>query len=113
MLEDTTRYDVRRAIRWAIYTGIAALPLAAIPVVMMMRDGMARSEALPTLLFFEAMICVFPAAISMVVGFPLWFLRSTRGIGTKLVAYGATLGVIVFGSLTLESLLGTLGMGQV
>ncbi len=105
MLEDTTRYDVRRASRWAIYTALAALPLAAIPVVLMMKDGMARSEALPTLLLFEALVCVFPAAISMLVGFPLWFLRRTRGIGTNLVAYGAALGVIVFGSLTLEYLL--------
>ena len=100
-----TRYNLRPVGRWAVYTALAALPLAAIPAVLEMREGMPLSEAFSTLLFGMAMICLFPATITMLASFPLCILRRTRGLGTNLMGYGAALTVIVFGAFGLMVLL--------
>lgn len=110
MQANTTNYNLRPVGRWAIYTALAVLPLAAILVVLAVRDGMALSGVLPTLLFVEAAVCVFPAAIAMLASFPCLVVRRTRGIGANLMAYGAALGVIVFTTFLLVSLLSYLGM---
>ncbi len=112
MLEDTTNYNLLPVGRWAIYTALAVLPLAAIAAVLAVRGGMALSDVLPTLLLFEATVCVFPAAIAMLASLPFLVARRTRGIGANLMAYGAALGTIVFGAYLLGSLLGFLGRGQ-
>ena len=113
MQANTTNYNLRPVGRWAIYTALAVLPLAAIPVVLAARDGMPLSGVLPTLLLFEAMVCLFPAAIAMLASLPFLVARRTRGLGVNLMAYGASLGVIVFGTYLFVSLLSYLGVGQV
>ena len=75
-------------------------------MVLAVREGMALSGVLPTLLLFEATVCVFPAAIAMLASLPFLVARRTRGIGANLMVYGASLGVIVFGAYVVMSLLG-------
>ncbi len=106
MLKLFPNYNLRPVGRWAIYTALAVLPLAAIPAVLAVRDGKALSEALSMLLFVDASICLFPAALAMLASFPLGIARRTRGIAVNLMAYGASLALIVFGAYGLMSLLG-------
>ena len=113
MQANTDKYALRPVGRWAIYTALVVLPLAAIPVVLAVRDGMALSGVLPTLLFVDACVCSFPGAIAMLASLPLLLVKKTRGIGANFMAYGAALGVIIFGTFLFVWVLTWLGLGQI
>ena len=106
MLKLFPNYNLRPVGRWAIYTALAVLPVAVIPAVLAVRDGKTLSEALAMLLFVDASICLFPAGLAMLASFPLAIVGRTQGIAANLMAYGASLALIVFGAYGLMSLLG-------